>query len=304
MHCRHPIVHAVHWGAALFALVILGCRPAPSTTQPASARARVPERIISIAPNATEIIVGLGETRRLVAVTTFCLLPPDAGNLPRVGGLFDPDLETIIRLRPDLIILRGRNEGVERLCAERGFRLYHDPTERLDDIFRTIRELGEILGRRSEADVLARHLRQRLDRIASAVASRPRPRVFVTIARNPDSLANVLTAGRATFVHDMIDLAGGENVFADLAMDYPQISPEAILAARPDVIIEAMPEREPSDALQQDVLRLWRGLGPVPAVRQGRVYVLTDDHALIPSPRVADIITRIARWLHPEITID
>lgn len=277
-----------------------GCHEPP----PVAPRPSTPRRIVTIAPNAAEIIVALGESRRLVAVDKFCTWPDELAALPRVGGLFDPDLEAIVRLQPDLLILRGRNATLERLCADKNIAVYLDPTERLADIHTTIGRLGEMLGCASAAGKLQQRMRDRLDRIAAAIAGRPRPRVFITIARKPDSLADILTAGRGTFVDEIVTLAGGENVFAHVAMNYPQISLEAIVAAAPDVIIEAMPEAEPSDELLDGTPRLWQQLGPVPAVRNGRIFLLTDDHALIPSPRVVEIIAKIAGWLHPEVELD
>ncbi|MBN2562750.1 MAG: ABC transporter substrate-binding protein [Phycisphaerae bacterium] len=280
----------------------VSCHSERTSATPASSP--VPQRIITLAPNAAEIIAALGEAERLVAVSSFCVYPPELRSLPRIGGLFDPDIEGILRLGPDLLVLRGRSETLERLCADRSIRLYHDPTESLDDVYTTIRELGALLDRREAAEALEREMRDRLDRIAAAVADRPRPRVFMTIARKPDSLAGILTASRGTFVHEIIARAGGENVFADLAIDYPQISPEAILAARPDVIVEAMPEAEPDPTLTKSARRLWRQLGPTPAARNGRVYILTDDNALIPSPRVVNVIAHLAHLLHPEADLD
>ena len=290
----------------LLGALLSACRPQLPTTAPASApaSAAVPKRIIAIAPNAAEIIAALGETKRLVGVGDFCKWPPELAALPRVGGLFDTNLEAVLRLQPDLLIMRGRNDALERLCADRGIRVYHDPTETFDDIYGTLHELGDLLDRRAAADAIERDMRRRLERITAAVAGRPRPRVFITLARNPDSPANILTATKRTFIHEVIALAGGENVFADLAMDYPQVSPEAVLAAKPDVIIEAMPEAQPTPELTQTVRALWRKLGPIPAVENDRVYLLTEENALVPSPRIVDIVARVARWLHPDANID
>jgi iron complex transport system substrate-binding protein len=276
-----------------------GCRadraPAPATRGPA------PRRIISLAPNAAEIIAALGASDRLVAVSDFCVYPPELNALPRVGGLFNPDLEAIVTLRPDLIVLRGRSASLERLCADRGIRVFLDPTESFDDIYVAIRELGDLLDRRQEAAALEGEMRRRLVAVAGAVAGRVRPRVFVTVARRPDSLAGILTASRGTFVHEIITRAGGDNVFSGTDIDYPQVSPEAILAAQPDVIVEAMPEAEPSAELERSVRDLWRRLGSLPASQTGRVFILTEDNALIPSPRVVEVIERLARRLHPGV---
>ena len=102
----------------------------------------------------------------------------------------------------------------------------------------------------------------------------------------------------------MITLAGGENIFHDLEIAYPEVSLEDILTAQPDVIIEAMPEKEATSALERQVIQQWRALGMMPAVRDGRVYILTDSNLLIPSPRVVDSIARLAGVLHPEVKLD
>ncbi len=187
-------------GLLLALAVCLSCRE--DRTETAQHAASVPQRIITLAPNAVEIIAALGASDRLVGVSTFCVYPPELASLPRVGGLFNPDLETIVRLEADLVVLRGRSDVLERLCKERGIRVYLDPTERFEDIFLTIRELGRILDRGPAAERLQLELRARLDRIATAIAGLPRPRVFLTIARRPDSLAGILTAGKETFVSE------------------------------------------------------------------------------------------------------
>jgi iron complex transport system substrate-binding protein len=102
----------------------------------------------------------------------------------------------------------------------------------------------------------------------------------------------------------VITLAGGENIFHDLDIAYPEVSLEEVLTAQPDVIIEAMPEKETTSELERRVIEQWRSLGMMPAVRDGRIYILTDANLLIPSPRVVDSITRLAGVLHPEVTLD
>jgi iron complex transport system substrate-binding protein len=278
-----------------------GCRTEsrrPATTQPA------PQRIISISPNATEMIAELGQVRRLVAVCSFCVRPPEVKNLPRIGGLFDANAETIVKLQPDLIILRGSNKAVEQASSVGGIRLFRDRTERFDDIYKTLDELAALLDCADQAVAVRRNMEHRLKQIEKAVAGRPRPRVLMTLARRPDALGEVMTGNKATFIHEIIVRAGGENAFADMSLDYPRIGPEAVLAARPEVIIEAMPETPPSPTLESSLREQWRKLGPIPAVQNNRVYVMTDENCLIPSPRIVDIIAKFARMLHPEATLD
>ena len=264
----------------------------------------VPQRIITIGPSAAEIIAALGEASRLLAVSKFCVYPPELADLPRVGGLFDPDLELILRLNPDLLVLRGHNPELERICKDRGIRLHYDPTEAYEDIFTAIRQLGEILGRPEEAAELASEIRARIAKIETAIKGRPRPRVFFSYAIERGSLAHVATAGKNTFIDKIITIAGGENVFGSLDVPYPEVSLEDILAARPEVILEAMPERTPTRELRERIMRRWQDIGPIPAVAEGHIHIMTEDHLLIPSPRVVDTIERVARLLHPEVSFD
>lgn len=273
------------------------------TTHPATDGPRY-RRIISISPDATEMIGALDAADRLIAVSSFCIDPPRVRELPRIGGLFDINLELVLRLQPDLIILRGDNRAVQDLCARNRIRIYRDRTNTFDDIFQTLADLGELLDATYQAGRLASAMRERLARIDAAVAGLPRPRVFITLSRNPDTLAAVMTAGQQTFVDEIIRRAGGINVFADASLDYPQVSPEAVLAARPDVIIECMPEATFTDALREKVMNTWKPLVQMPAVASGRIYLLDLPHALIPSHRVVDTVAAVARLLHPEAKLD
>lgn len=264
-----------------------------------------PARIITIAPNSAEILCAIGAGDTIVGVDKFCVYPPELSERPRVGGLFDPNLERITTLRPDLVVLRGSSDDVEDLCRRLGVRVYHDPTERLTDIPRCIRELGEITGRRDAAAMVERRFAGQIEtirtRVAGVLAGRTRPKVLITLARDPAELVDVFTAGPDTYVHELIEIAGGTNVYADTDMAYPTVSMESVLTRRPDVIIELMPEVHLTETLQAQMLDQWRQVGPTPALTGGRIHFVgsTMDHALIPSPRFPLVIEAIARLLHP-----
>jgi iron complex transport system substrate-binding protein len=260
----------------------------------------LPQRIITIAPNSAEIICALGAGERIVGVSKFCVYPPQLRDRPRVGGLFDPDLEKITALTPDLVVLRGRSQSLERLCDKLNIAVYHDRTEKLGDIETCVTELSRRLGRVEEAAALVERFRARLDAIRKRTEGRTRPRVLLTVSRRPDRIANLLTTGKGTFLDEMLELAGGENVFGHLDLAWPQVSPEAIVARRPEVIIELLPELTLTDELERQMRGQWQQLGPLPAVAGRRTYFITDDHALIPSLRYVEIIEKVSRILHPE----
>ena len=262
----------------------------------------IPARIVTLGPSAAEIICLLGACDHVVGVSRYCTHPPELQDLPRIGGLVDPDLERIVALRPDLVVLRGNSEAVTALCSKLGIRVYLDRTETLADIQTTINELGGILQRSGQARQLATEFQARLSSIRATGARHAPPRVLLTVSRRPDRLADVLTAGKGTFLSEAVAIAGGTNVFGHLDLAYPQVSLESIVAAAPDVIIEFMPGAEVTDDDLATFKTQWQSLGPTPAGDTGCIHAITADHALMPSPRFVGIVETMATMLHPEDT--
>jgi len=285
-------------GLAILALLIVPALRKTSDTTRTTGRS--PQRIIAIAPNSAEVICALGACDRIVGVSKFCVHPPELLDRPKVGGLSDPDLERIAALRPDLLVMRGKNEALERLCEDLQIPIYKDETDSLPGIGQCLRELGGRLGLTDRAAEVANQFQQRIDSIRSRCAGRNRPRVLLTVSRQPDRLANVLTSGKGTFLDQMIEVSGGVNVFGHLDMIYPQVSPEGMLAQQPEVIIELMPGLELTAAIKEQMIAQWRQLGTMPAVTKNQIYVLTDENLLIPSPRFVEVIDKVSRLLHPE----
>ncbi len=288
---------------ALPAMALLALIVAPTfrrTAAPPAAPISIPQRIIAIAPNSAEVICELGACDRIVGVSKFCIYPPELLDRPKVGGFSDPDLERIAALRPDLLVMRGKNDSLQRLCETLRVPIYTDETDTLPGIEKCLQDLGARLGLAQQADRRIREFRARLDSIRAKNASKPKPRVLLTVSRQPDRLANILTTGRGTFLDQAIEVAGGVNVFGDLDMTYPQVSPEAILAQRPEVILELMPEFEVTSEARERLFRQWRELAAIPAVAHERIHIIADENCLIPSPRYVEVVEHFARLLHPE----
>lgn len=258
-------------------------------------------RIVTLAPNAAETIAALGCADRIVGVSDFCVYPEALTKRPRVGGIMDPDLEEIVLLKPDLIVIRGRMPTVESLCEKRGIALHFDDTNSLDDIYRSIAALGARLGVNDRARALETTIRDRLEALHARVADRKTPRVLMIVNRDVDGIRNVVTFGRGAFMNDVIALAGGANVFADQQVAYPQVSVEQILAAKPDVIIEAVEAKKLTKEARTTMRAQWNAMATIPAVQNDRVYFLTEDYLLIPSPRVVDSVRLLSGVIHPEV---
>jgi len=264
----------------------------------------LPHRIICMAPNVTETVFALGCGDRVVGVSRFCSYPPEATRLPRVGAFVNPNVEGIIALSPDLLIIQGKHDAVAELCRQKGYPLLRVQMENLASLYREIQAIGSRLGCPDAAAKLCDEIRNGLAEVAASVAGRPRVRVFVCLGRTPGSLAGLYTPGRDTFLTEVIRIAGGENVFADVSQPYPAASKEALLKLKPDVIIEPHPGEPLTDRQRRQLLADWRQLGSLPAVQNGRVHILTDDHLLIIGPRVVLTARKLAELIHPEIKID
>lgn len=256
-------------------------------------------RVIALAPNAAEIICMLGAAEALVGVSSFCTWPPELANVPRIGGLRDPDLEVVMSLKPDLVVLRGQHGPLRGLCRDQHIPIFDDQVETLDELYATVTELGRLLGRRAQADEANRDIRVSLQRVADRAAGRPRPRVLFVVLRSPGVVADVMTTGGKTFLHELIEIAGGVNIFGDQDVLYPKVSLEEIVARSPDVIIETRPTDTIDDVRRGALLDEWGTLPTLPAVRSGRVHFLTEHYITIPSARVTKTARAFLSLIHP-----
>ncbi len=263
-------------------------------------------RIIALAPNATEIICALDACDRLVGVSRFCTYPPEVASVQKIGGLRDPDLELIATIKPDLLILRGRGESsapLRRLADAMNIRIYDDPVETLDDLHETIGHLGTLLDRSSQAAAMQNVIRTELAKLADSVMDRPRPRVLFTL-RSPAALTNILSVGPGSFVHEIIEIAGGSNILADQRAAYPSVSLEEIIGRDPEVIIESMAGMSIDNSQREDLLRQWSSLSSVSAVQTRRIHFVTEEYLTIPSQRVTLSARKLRSLIHPEAADD
>lgn len=280
---------------AVALLVLLPVAAGPAVAQAAS------QRIISLVPALTEILFAIGAGAEVVAVSSYDEWPPEALDLPRVGALLDPDTERILSLDPDLVITYGSQTELEGQFARAGIQVFSYRHAGLAGVTAAMRELGEATGHQADAERAIRDIEMRIDAVRRAVAGRERPRTLLVFERQPLELRQIYASGGTGFLHDLLDAAGGDNVFADIDRESTQPSLETILVRAPDVVLEVRPDEAPDGARQQAEREVWSRLGSVPAVRNGRVHFLYGDYLVVPGPRVADIAEAFARILHPDV---
>jgi iron complex transport system substrate-binding protein len=264
------------------------------------ASARQAARIISLVPALTEMLFAVGAGPQVVAVSSYDEFPPDVRSLPRVGALLDPDVERILSLRPDLVVIYGSQTDLQAQLGRTGIRVYNYRHAGLEGVLNTLRDLGAAVGHATEGERLAREIRSTLDRLRIRVQGRPKPRVLLVFERDLASLRGVFVSGGVGFLDDMLQIAGGVNVFADVKRESVQPSVETILARAPDVILEVRATGLLAATDVTDARRVWGTLASIPAVRNGRIHILNGEYLVVPGPRVPQGAEAFARALHPD----
>ena len=250
------------------------------------------DRVISLAPNLTEIVFAVGAGDRLVGRTSYCDFPPEAKSVTEVGDTLHPSLERIISLKPQVVLISTASqlEVFTQQLQNQNIAVFVTDPHDLDGVFRSIGQVGEILGKKEQASTLVQTLRQRTDAVEQAVKQRPPVRVFYQLSAEP-----LYTAGHDSFVTDLMRRAGAISVTADLPGAWPKFSNESALAAKPEAII--LPT---GGSMGTGNSTVTEALRQSPAVLQGRVYRINDDHLVRPGPRAIDGLEEMARALHPD----
>jgi len=257
-----------------------------------------PSRVICMSPAVTEIVYALGQGDRVVGISQYATYPPEALGKPECGAFVNPNLERILALRPDLVIVQGISQKVTEFCQDRNIRLLTLDLTDLDSVFVAIEQVGQALECQKEAERLRAEMRGQLDAVARSVAGKQRIPVFIAAGRNMDSLRNLMTISKGSFLNDVLELAGGRNIFGELAMSYPTISKESLLERQPEAIIELCGEGMISQSDKAEIMATWKTLSALRAVRNGQVYAIGNTYALIPGPRVTILARDIADILH------
>lgn len=251
-----------------------------------------PQRIVSLAPNLTEIVYAVGAGDKMVGVTTYCDYPAAARNVEKVGDTLKPNLERIIALQPDIVLVSTASqlESFTKQLEAQNIAVYVTQPRTLDDVLRSITDIADLLGQRGSGENLANELLARIEAVAEATQDRKPVSVFVQISAEP-----LYTAGRDSWLTDMIRRAGGQSVTANVPGEWPNYSKESALAAKPEAIILATGDAmgaangEPASVFQKS-----------PAVINKRVYRINGDFLSRPGPRLVNGLEKIAQALHPE----
>jgi iron complex transport system substrate-binding protein len=251
------------------------------------------DRVVSLAPSLTEVVFAIGAQDKLVGDTSYCDYPEAAKQIAHVGDTIQPNIEAIVALRPQVVLVSTSSqlEAFVQKMRELKIAVYVTDPHDLDGIFRTIGNLGALLGFQANADKLVAGLRARSEAVSAKVGAKPPVSVFFQVSREP-----LYTAGKGAFLTDLIRRAGGHSVTADVPGEWPSFSAEAALAANPETIVMSS-----GDSMSGKIKsKVADALLKSPAVTNGRVYEINGDLLLRPGPRTVDGLELLAHDLHPD----
>ncbi len=250
-----------------------------------------------LGPSTVENLFALGLGDRVAGVSDYCVAP-GAERIVRLGGQLNPNLESLAALRPDLVLTQGRLPGLEDFCRRQGFPLLSLATDTWAGWQAEIGRLGTLFGVEERAGRLVDKARKEMAALATNRNPSPRPTpALLVVGRRAGEAGGLVVAGGASFLSELLGFAGGRNVFADNERDYFDLAEEALVRAAPEVIFELRPGSSESEA---QVLKAWQaGFPALPAVRSGRVVLLTQDFILLPGPRMPAVTRLLAEALRP-----
>ena len=260
--------------------------------------ANTPQRIVSLAPNLTEILFKLGLGDKIVAVSSDSDYPPEAANINTIGTFWQPDVESIIMHKPDLAITLWfqQQQSTADTLSRLGYKVLSLKIETIDELFEAIEKIGISTNRCQQASSLTSDMKYKLNNLREKYNSANKKRVLWVIQAEP-----VRVAGRNIFINELIEYAGGQNAIGSTLQPYPPVSTEELLACNAEIIIQSAMGTDNIEQQQEAALLFWSNYSNLPAVKNNRIYVLDSDTVLRLGPRLPEGVEMIAHYLYEDI---
>jgi iron complex transport system substrate-binding protein len=258
-----------------------------------------PARVVSLIPAVTEMLFAMGAGSNVIGVSSFDQFPAEVSSRQKVGGLLDPDTERILTLRPTLVVIYDTQVDLRDRLGAAGISTWPYRHGSVASIYDTIQGLGIALGRTADADALTRRMQGQIADIKGALRGQTAVPTLFVIGRDAGALQHLDVAGGDGFLNEIVELAGGVNVFRDVARPAVDVSAEQVLTRRPDAILELWVNRPLDAVTRQREIAVWGALPALPAVRKHRIFEVNDERLAIPGPRLPDGIRLFASLLHP-----
>lgn len=249
------------------------------------------KKVVSLAPANTEIVFALGKGDNLVGVTSYCDYPPEAKKKEKVGDFANPNVEKILSLNPEVVLATGGiQQEVTKKLLESGIKVFVVDPKNFDQLYVDIEKVGKLLGAEEKAAEIVEEMKRTVEEVKAKVSGLRKPKVFFEIYSQP-----LMTAGKGTFINEMIELAGGINLGASAGVGYPQYSLEKLVKDNPEVYIAVKGSMSnPGDIKKRS------GFSDLKAVKENKVFVVDDNLVTRPGPRLTKGLLEVAKAIHPE----
>jgi iron complex transport system substrate-binding protein len=262
-----------------------------------SALAPAQKRIVSTAPAITETLFALGLGDRVVGVSTYCHFPKEAAALPKIGTYLQPNVEAILRLRPDLVIMERLAPAALDKLHNAGIHVKQIATGDVSTNLRMIEDIADGAGISARGKALSAEIAKSLRDVEHATAALPKRKVVFVVGRTPGRLEGIIAVGKGSYLNELIQKAGGENVLSNSLVTYPKVSLEAMIRMQPDVIIDMGDMAETTgvtDAHKKAVIDLWRTRKDIRA----SIHAVASDIFVVPGPRMVDAAREFRQLIH------
>jgi iron complex transport system substrate-binding protein len=246
--------------------------------------------------------LGLGD--RVVGVTTYCRYPPEAQQKTKIGSYTEPNLEAIAALRPDLVVVQTNPIRLTERLKLMKLNVVEVDQQNLAALYNSFRIVGEAAQVPAVAARLADTMRSSIESIRARTAKLPPTKMTFVVGRSLNRLDGLIVVGRGAILNEIVEIAGGQNVFHDALAAYPMISLEELIARNPQAIVDMGDMSDTvgvTEAHKREVVSLWSRLATIDAVKRGRVYAVASDIYVVPGPRLVDAAREFLRMLHPEL---
>jgi iron complex transport system substrate-binding protein len=256
------------------------------------------ERIVSLSPNLTEIVFALGLGDKIVGVSNNCDWPAEAKQKPKMGTFWQPNTEVIIATKPDLVVCESflQHKEIAETLKRSGINVISLHVESIEELYSAILSIGQATSCPNTAETLADNIKKEIAQIRDKSSSTKKVKVLWAVQTEP-----MRVVGVKTFVNEIIEIAGGQNVIAPTGDQYPSIGTEAILTSGAEVIIQSAMGTEDIAKQQKTAEKFWSRFANLPAVKDKKVYVIEADTVLRLGPRLPDGVMTVAKLLHPEL---
>ncbi len=262
--------------------------------------ADLPQRIVSLSPDLTEMLYGVGAFPRVVAVSSYDTYPPETANLPHLGNLQSPSFEKLAGLRPDLVVVtKVQAPFLVDVLKDLKLRVLTMRNQSIAQIYESIATLGQATGTDAAATRLIATTRAGLTRVSSMTQGSTKPRVVLIVDRTPGTLRDLYAATDGSYLAEVVAIAGGRIALPATEIGYRKLSKEDLIVIDPDVILDF--NQAPNSRFAGSYMDAWSEMPELKAVRTHRVYDVNEDFVPHASQRVVQTAELFAKRIHPEI---